>query len=168
MNNIPIETYPIHGVYAALASRPAGLNETETAERLRQYGPNRISEAPTQPLWRKLLANFTHLMALLLWIGGLVALAAGMPELAVAIWLVNLINGVFSFWQEYKAEQATAALRRMLPTFAHVLRAGGEARVPAEDLTPGDLLLLAEGDQISADARLVRSAELYEIGRAHV
>ncbi|MEZ4710219.1 MAG: cation-transporting P-type ATPase [Caldilineaceae bacterium] len=122
MNNIPIETYPIHGVYAALASRPAGLNETETAERLRQYGPNRISEAPTQPLWRKLLANFTHLMALLLWIGGLVALAAGMPELAVAIWLVNLINGVFSFWQEYKAEQATAALRRMLPTFAHVLR----------------------------------------------
>lgn len=100
-------------------------------------------------------------MAILLWIGGLVAFIAQLPELGIAIWLVNLINGAFSFWQEYKAEQATAALRQMLPTYARVLRNGAEARILTEELVPGDVMLLAEGDHISADARLIRTAELY-------
>ena len=74
--------------------------------------------------------------------------------------MVVIINGMFSFWQEYKAEKATEALRRMLPTYAHVLRDGQECRVPAETLVPGDLMLLAEGDAISADGRLVQEFEL--------
>ncbi|MEZ4680843.1 MAG: hypothetical protein R2932_42185 [Caldilineaceae bacterium] len=70
-----------------------------------------------------------------------------------AIWLVNLINGAFSFWQEHKAEQATAALRKLLPAYARVLRDGAEAQILAEELVPGDLLLLSE--HISTDARLI-------------
>lgn len=147
-------------VFQTLGSQPRGLNPDEAAQRLQQYGPNSLVEIKGQPLLVKFLLNFTHLMALLLWVGGLVAFAAQMPELGVAIWLVNLINGSFSFWQEYKAEQATAALRRLLPVYARVLRDGAEQRIAAEELVPGDVMLLAEGDHISADGRLVRDAEL--------
>ena len=132
----------------------------ETGERLERFGPNTLREVRGKPLWVKLLANFTHLMAILLWIAGMVAFIAQMPQLAISIWTVNLINGAFSFWQEYKAEKATEALRRLLPVYARVLRDGEEQRIPAEELVPGDVMLLSEGDRISADARLVEEAEL--------
>lgn len=99
-------------------------------------------------------------MALLLWAGGFIAFFAGMPELGYAVWMVNIINGLFSFWQEFKAEKATEALRTLLPTYAHVLHDGEEIRIHAAELVPGDLMLLAEGDHISADGRLVQEAEL--------
>jgi P-type Ca2+ transporter type 2C len=69
--------------------------------------------------------------------------------------MVNVINEVFSFWQEYRAEKATEALRRLLPDHARILRDGEEQRILAEELVPGDVVLMAEGDRISADARLV-------------
>lgn len=150
----------IEDVYAALETRPAGLSQAEAAQRLLRFGPNTIREVRRTPLVLKFLANFTHLMALLLWTGGAVALAAQMPQLGLAIWMVNVINGAFSFWQEYKAEKATEALRRLLPTFARVLRGGQEQRVPAHVLVPGDALLLGEGEHISADGRVVEAAEL--------
>ncbi len=77
--------------------------------------------------------------------------------------MVNLINGIFSYWQEYRAEKATEALRRMLPTYARVLRDGLERRILAEELVPGDVIILVEGDRISADARLVAENDLRSI-----
>jgi len=151
---------PVDRVFAAYATGPYGLASDEARARLARYGRNILREPPRTPLIRAFLSNFTHLMALLLWVGGVVAFIARMPELGIAIWLVNVINGLFSFWQEYKAEQATAALRRMLPVYARVRRAGSECRILAEELVPGDVMLLAEGDRISADGRLVREAEL--------
>jgi magnesium-transporting ATPase (P-type) len=99
-------------------------------------------------------------MAILLWVGGAVALIARMPQLAIAIWLVNVINGVFSFWQEYRAERAIRALRQLIPNYANVLRDGEKQRILAEELVPGDVIVLAEGDRISADGRLVDEDEL--------
>ncbi len=148
-------------VYRVLGSAPGGLGEPEALSRLQHYGPNTLREAVKRPIVLRLLANFTHLMALLLWVGGLIGFIAGMPQLGIAIWAVNLINGAFSFWQEYKAEQATAALRSMLPEFARVLRTGREQRIPADTLVPGDVIILNEGDHISADARLVETAALH-------
>jgi potassium/sodium efflux P-type ATPase len=147
-------------VYRLLATGLGGLPPDEAERRLYRFGPNAIREVRRAPLVLKFLANFTHLMAVLLWVGGIVAFAAQMPQLGVAIWMVNVINGAFSFWQEFKAERATEALRRMLPSFARVVRGGEDQRVAAEALVPGDLMLLAEGDHISADARLVEAAEL--------
>ncbi len=147
-------------VYRALKTSSSGLEPLEAQARLRQYGYNLLHEARGKPLLLKLLANFTHLMALLLWVGGLVAFVAQMPQLGVAIWLVNLINGAFSFWQEFKAERATEALKQLLPRYAQVLRGGQVQQVPAETLVPGDVMLLSEGDHISADGRLVECAEL--------
>ena len=99
-------------------------------------------------------------MALLLWVGGLVAFLAGMPQIGVAVLAVNLVNGAFGFWQEHKAEKAAEALRRILPRRARVRRDGGEAQIPAEELVHGDILVLSEGDHISADARVVEETEL--------
>jgi magnesium-transporting ATPase (P-type) len=151
---------PTAQIYSLLQTQSQGLSQVEATERLQHSGPNTLSEGHRPSIKRKFFAHFTHLMAILLWVGGFVAFLAQMPQLGIAIWLVVLINGVFSFWQEYKAEKATEALRRLLPVYARVLRAGVEQRILAQDLAPGDVLLLAEGDHISADARLVREAEL--------
>ena len=81
-------------------------------------------------------------------------------ELGIAIWLVNIINGLFSFIQEYRASQATAALNKLLPSYARVLRDGKEDKILAQDLVPGDLVFIEEGDRISADGRLVAVTDL--------
>jgi Ca2+-transporting ATPase len=99
-------------------------------------------------------------MAILLWVGGGIAFLAGMPQIGVAVLVVNLINGAFGFWQEHKAEKAAEALRRILPRRARVRRGGGEAQIPAEELVPGDILILSEGDHVSADARVIAETEL--------
>jgi magnesium-transporting ATPase (P-type) len=156
----PVEAHSLTDIYTALGTQPQGLTHAEAAARLQYYGRNTIRTVATTPLVHKFLAHFTHLMALLLWVGGLLGFLAQMPQLGIAIWLVNLINGAFSFWQEYKAEQATAALRQLLPTYARVMRDSQEQRVLAEELVPGDVMLLTEGDHISADGRLVHEAAL--------
>lgn len=155
-----IEALPPKRVFDALGTRPGGLTSTEATERLERYGANVLHEAHRTPLLRRLTANFTHVMAILLWIGGAVAFLSGSPTLGIAIWVVNIINGLFSFFQEFRAEKATEALRRLLPSYATVLRDGEEQQVLAEDLVPGDVLILSEGDRISADARLVKEAGL--------
>ncbi len=160
VTNTDVQKLSGQEVYSFLRTRATGLTQIEAQARLKQYGPNTIVEVRKTPLIVKLLANFTHLMALLLWIGGIVALVAQLPQLAVAIWLVNLINGAFSFWQEYKAEKATAALRKLLPHYVRVIRDNTEQPILAEELVVGDIIMLAEGDHISADARLIRSDEL--------
>src|SRR5512143_2343216 len=158
--SVPVHALRVGEVHAALSSRPAGLAQAEVEERLRRHGPNAIREVRGTPLSVKFLSQFTHRMALLLWAGGLIGFLAGMPQLGVAVWVVNVVNGCFSFWQEYKAEKATEALRRLLPAYARVVRGGEEQRVEASALVPGDVLLLSEGEHISADARLVAEAEL--------
>lgn len=147
-------------VYSALQTAEGGLSEHEAAARLKAYGKNLLQEKVGTHLMRKFLSNFTHLMALLLWGAGFVALAAHITELAVAIWMVNVINGAFSFWQEFRAGKATEALKKMLPDYVHVVRDSRERQLLAEELVPGDVILLAEGDCISADARLVEDNDL--------
>jgi P-type Ca2+ transporter type 2C len=147
-------------VYSRLDSRPQGLTTAEVQERLECHGRNRIRREARVSIWRRLSSNFTHLMAWLLWIGGVLAWIAQTPQLAVAVWMVNLINGAFSFWQEYRAEKAIEALQQLLPAYARALRAGRETQILAEELVPGDVIVLGEGDRISADARLVQEAEL--------
>lgn len=155
-----IQSLPVPEVYSRLKTTPSGLTGNGAEERLRQIGPNLIQTVKRKPLITKFLANFIHLMAILLWVAGITAFVARLPELGWAIWMVNLINGAFSFWQEFKAEKATEALLKLLPSYARVLRDGEEKRILAENLVPGDVILLSEGDRISADARLVHEAEL--------
>jgi P-type Ca2+ transporter type 2C len=145
---------------ALVGSRDGGLTRDEAAQRLERFGPNHLVTDPPPRLFVRFVANMSHLMALLLWVAGVLALFADLPQLAVAVWVVNLLNGAFSTWQEFRAERAVQALRKLLPHEARVLRDGIESRVDAESLVPGDMLLLAEGERVSADARVVASHEL--------
>jgi Ca2+-transporting ATPase len=156
----PVHVLTVPEVYQLCTTGPGGLTQTVAEERLLRFGKNIIREVKGKPLIFKFIANFTHLMAIMLWIGGAVGFIAQMPQLGLAIWMVNIINGLFSFWQEYRAEKATEALKKLLPSYARVLRDGEERRILSEDLVPGDLMLLAEGDRISADGRLVETADL--------
>jgi calcium-translocating P-type ATPase len=143
---------------AHLRTQVGGLDEREAARRLQQVGPNEIRRQTGRHWWRSLLDQFTHPLALLLWFAAGLSLATGALTLAVAIVLVIVLNAVFAFAQERQAEHATEALRDLLPPGARVRRGGAPAEIDATALVPGDLLLLAEGDRLSADARLIAGA----------
>jgi sodium/potassium-transporting ATPase subunit alpha len=151
-------------VLKELDTSPPGLLPEEARRRLVQYGPNSLQEVRGPSLARRFLRQFSHFLAILLWIAaGLSFLAEGlkpgegMATLGWAILGVILINAVFAFVQEYKAERAVQALRRLLPATAWVLRSGHAQQVPRRELVPGDVLLLEEGEQVPADARLVEA-----------
>ena len=151
---------PLSGdeVLSLLGSGAAGLTAAEAERRLEQCGLNRIERVRRRPLALRFLEQFWSFFALLLWVGGGFALLAGMPQLGWAIFAVIVINGVFSFFQEYRAERAVEALQELLPQEITALRDGGETRLPASLLVPGDLVRLEEGDQVPADGQLL-SAE---------
>jgi sodium/potassium-transporting ATPase subunit alpha len=151
----------------ALVSSESGLSETEAAKRLSENGFNEIRAVSKRPLSLRFLGQFTHFLALLLWIGaGLSFLSAylhpgeGMSTLGVAIIGVILINAIFTFIQEYRAEKALEALKKLLPFYVQVIREGTEKKIPSREAVPGDIILLAEGDMIPADARLIESSLL--------
>ncbi|MBI4377630.1 MAG: HAD-IC family P-type ATPase [Nitrospinae bacterium] len=144
-------------IFSTLGTKEEGLSEEEALHRLKIIGPNLIKRIEKRGFLKDLYSNLTNLFALLLWIGGVLSFIAGMPELGWAIFLVIMINASFSFWQEYKAERAIEALQRLLPKKVHVLRDGQEKEVPAHQLVPGDIIIVREGDSISADGRLIKA-----------
>jgi len=147
-------------VYKKFDTSPKGLIVEEVEARLLKYGPNQLEEIKKQPIIYKFLANFYHLLALLLWAASILAFIAGMPQLGFAIIAVIVVNAIFSFWQEFQAQKAVEALKKILPPYAKIIRDGNEGEILATELVPGDILILEEGDSISADARLVESFEM--------
>ncbi|HMM41929.1 MAG TPA: cation-transporting P-type ATPase, partial [Thermomicrobiales bacterium] len=141
-------------------SLPSGLSSREAADRLRRDGPNVLPQAAKPRAWRELAEQFTHFFALMLWGAAGLALLAGMPELSVAIVVVVVLNGIFAFTQEHRAERAADRLRDLIPRRALAVRDGREVEVSADELVVGDLVVLREGARISADLRLVDASSL--------
>jgi Ca2+-transporting ATPase len=158
----PEEEAPLAGadVLALLASSPAGLAAAEASRRARLAGPNRLERVRRRALALRLLEQFWSLFAILLWVGGALAFLAGLPELGWAVFAVIVVNGIFSFLQEYRAERAVEALQALLPHQVTVVRDGREAPLPATALVPGDVVRLAEGDQVPADGHVLDAAGL--------
>jgi magnesium-transporting ATPase (P-type) len=126
----------------SLHTSAAGLTEAEALRRLSEFGPNHIESVARERLLLRFIREFTHFFALILWLGAALAFLAesfdpgqGMARLGVAIVGVILINGVFSFWQEYKAERALTALRQLLPQQVEALRSGEIVQLLASALT---------------------------------
>lgn len=147
-------------VYQNLHTSAKGLTDAEAGTRKLKYGPNVLAKAKGESNFKKFIKNFTSLMAILLWVAGLIAFVAKLAELGIAIWLVNIINGCFSFWQEYQAGKATDALENMLPSYCRVVRNGHENKLLTTDLVPGDVVKLEEGDAIPADIRLLTTTRV--------
>jgi len=145
---------------ALLGSRSAGLDGPEVVRRRAMTGENRIERSRRRSPLVSLLLQLGSMFAILLWIGGGLAFVAGMPQLGWAVFVVILVNGVFSFLQEHRAERAIEALTRLLPPTIAVVRDGREMRVPCVDLVPGDVVRIEEGDQVPADGRLLAAEGL--------
>ncbi|MBS7622420.1 cation-transporting P-type ATPase [Candidatus Bathyarchaeota archaeon] len=148
---------PIEKVLEALGSGFSGLSESEASSRLRRYGLNEIKEARGKPLSWRFAANLTNPMALLLWVASVMAYIGSMPQLAWAIVGVVMVNAAFSFWQEYRAERTAKELKKLIPQHARVIRDGAERQVPAQNIVPGDLVVISEGDRIPADGRVIKN-----------
>jgi magnesium-transporting ATPase (P-type) len=144
-----------------LATNPvAGLNLSEASARLEQYGPNRLPEGKKQGPLAKFFSHFNNTLMYVL-------LAAGFIKLMMSLWLdagiifaVVLLNALLGFIQEGKAEKALDSIRNMLSAEARTMRNGETRMIPAEQLVPGDVVLLESGDKIPADLRLIEAKNL--------
>ncbi|HEX5696098.1 MAG TPA: cation-transporting P-type ATPase, partial [Acidimicrobiia bacterium] len=144
-----------------------GLTSAEAAARLERHGANRLEATKPVPAWRRFARQFADPLIYLLLAAVAVSLGAwlvegrqGVPFEVIVILVIVVLNAVLGYVQEARAEQAVAALQRMSAATAGVIRDGRELRVEAAELVPGDILVLAEGDAVSADARLLVGASL--------
>lgn len=137
-----------------------GLSAEEAQHRHERDGANLVPPPPRTPAWRLMLAQLTHFFAGMLWISAALALVAGMQSLAAAIAVIVLLNGVFAFVQEHKADRAAAQLGSLMPSVTRVRRGGEAVVVPVGELVVDDLVLLEAGDRIGADLRIVESHHL--------
>ena len=149
---------PVARLLRDLGTGPGGLAEREAARRLERYGRNELRDRAGRQWPRALGRQFTHPLALLLMVAAVLAALSGTPQLSWAILAVVVLNALFAFFQEHQAGRAVAALGHYLPPHARVRRGGSARNVAAAEIVPGDVLLLAEGDRVPADARLLSGA----------
>jgi sodium/potassium-transporting ATPase subunit alpha len=154
-------------VFGLLDSRSDGLTLLEAATRLREVGPNRLTSASPFRWLYALAKRFSNFFSILLYFAAaacfMVEVMQPGQSMAVLGWAligVAVLNAAFAFIQEYRAERTMEALKKYLPQIAHVRRGGKDLDIVADQIVPGDVLLVAEGDHISADARVVQSNDL--------
>jgi len=138
----------------------AGLTRAEAASRLARYGPNAIQEGEKRSAWRMLLDQFTDFMIIVLLVAAVISGFIGEVVDTIAILVIVVMNGTIGFIQEYRAEQAMAALKKLAAATARVVRDGAVIEVAAAELVPGDVVVLEAGNVIPADLRVFESVVL--------
>src|SRR5215216_3076169 len=159
---------PLEKVVAGLgADLRNGLTQAEARSRLERYGRNELTAKKPVPAWRKFLAQFQDPLILLLLIATVISAAlwlyerdSALPYEAMVIFAVVLLNAILGYVQEARAESAIAALRQISAAHARVIRDGKQESIIATEVVPGDVLVIEEGDTISADARVGQSIAL--------
>ncbi|MGN2390708.1 cation-transporting P-type ATPase [Pelomicrobium sp. G1] len=163
--NKPVQPDPWHALDAGavmerLGTRRAGLSAEEAAERLGRFGPNRLAPPKRRSPLVRFLLQFHNVLIYVLLAAVVVTAALGHWVDSAVILGVVLVNALIGFFQEGKAEKALEAIRGMLSPKATVRRAGRRMEIPAEELVPGDVVLLASGDKVPADLRLIEANSL--------
>ena len=153
-------------VFQLLNSTPRGLTRSEASRRLEEFGPNELQGAGTVSPWSILFEQFKNVLIIILLIATVLSAFLGHGVEAIAITVIVLFAVGLGFIQEYRAERAIEALSQMAAPAATVIRDGRERRIPAHDLVPGDLILLATGDKVPADVRLVETVNLQTVEAA--
>lgn len=156
----PWHVLSIAEVLAALEADPRGLSPAEAARRRRVYGPNELEAARRISPWAILLAQFRNVLVLILLAATALSIVLGHGTEAVVIIVIVLFAVLLGFLQEYRAERALEALRRLAAPTATVLREGEPQEVPARELVPGDVVVLHTGDRVPADLRLLEAVHL--------
>ena len=151
---------PAEAVAETLSSAPHGLTGDEARARLQRFGPNRLPQAKKRGPLLRFLLQFHNLLIYVLLAAALLAVAIGHLVDSLVIFAVVLINAIVGFLQEGRAEQALEAIRGMIDPRASVIRDGRRVTLPADEIVPGDLVLLNAGDRVPADLRLTRARNL--------
>ena len=143
-----------------LEVRESGLTSAETVERLAQYGPNQLTEAPRPSFWRLLWEQFNNFIVMLLIVASVISTLLGEWIDASAILSIVVLNAVLGIIQERRAEEALAALKKLAAPEAHVLRDGHHVTISSRELVPGDIVFLEAGNHVPADMRLLEAVNL--------
>lgn len=138
----------------------AGLQSTDVESSRRQFGWNELASAPPESGWKRLLSQFHDLVIWILVVAAVVSGSLGEWVDAAAILAIVILNGVIGYLQEERAERVLAALKKLSAPQAKVLRDGVLRSLPAAEVVPGDILQLDAGDNVPADARLLRAFSL--------
>ncbi|MFF2850176.1 cation-translocating P-type ATPase [Streptomyces sp. NPDC058001] len=148
-------------VVTAFGVDPAfGLSAARAAQLLEAHGPNSLPEEKRPPAWHRFLAQYRSYMQIVLVAAAVVSLLIQQWTTAVLLIVLTLLNAVVGLHQEGKAESAMNALQSMMKATARVRRDGTEAEIPAEQLVVGDIVLIAAGDQVAADGRIIEASAL--------
>lgn len=166
MKSKPVYSLPIDRVFQYCQTTPDGLSGKEARHRLQVYGPNRLPAAEKLPVLKLLLSQFKNPLIYILIAAFFISLASQHLIDAVIIAAVVLISGLVGFIQEYKTDELLIRLQQLVSYKARVYRDGQEMILPHEDLVPGDLIVLAAGEKIPADARLIETYDLEVIEAA--
>lgn len=151
---------PTSQVLQIVGSQTDGLSDEQVQQRQQKYGANRLTPPPGESNWLKLLRQFNNVLIYVLIVAAVMSWLLGRWTDGGVIFAVVIINGIFGFIQEGKAEQALASIRSMLRVHTHVLRDGVRQQVDSEVLVPGDIVLLESGDRVPADLRLIEGINL--------
>jgi len=143
-----------------LSSSLQGISSEEARKRIEEYGPNELKEKKKKTPFMMFLDQFKDFMILVLIAAAVISGIVGDPEDTIAIIIIVLLNAVIGFVQEYRAEKAMAALKKMAAPTALVLRNGMPTNIPASELVPGDIVILEAGKVVPADMRLIETAQL--------
>lgn len=147
-------------VLEALRTSRNGLSTEEAAGRLREYGPNELLEKKKRHPLNMFLAQFKDLMIIVLIAAAIISGVIGEPKDTIAIIVIVLLNAIIGFVQEYRAEKAMAALKKMAAHYAVALRDGAPKTIPAAELVPGDIVMIEAGKVVPADMRLTETAQM--------
>src|SRR5688572_28170119 len=161
--NTAWHTLKVQEISERLKSTPRGLTVAEAASRLEVFGPNEIQAAARVSPWTILFEQFKNVLIIILLFATALSAFLGHGIEAIAITVIVLFAVILGFVQEYRAERAIEALREMAAPTATVVRDGRNQRIPARDIVPGDLVVLATGDKIPADARLTEAVNLQTV-----
>ncbi|NLW40110.1 MAG: calcium-transporting P-type ATPase, PMR1-type [Tissierellia bacterium] len=137
-----------------------GISDEEARNRLEKYGPNELKEEGKKSLLSKILAQFNDFLIIILIIASIISFMVGERTDSLVILAIVVINALLGLYQEGKAEKSLEALKKMAAPNAKVIRNGAATIVPANNLVPGDIVLLEAGDVIPADLRLIESSNL--------
>lgn len=155
-----VHAQPAEQVFNTVDSQPDGLSHEQVQLRHQQYGANRLTPAVGESPWVKFFRQFNNVLIYVLLAAATMSWLLGRWTDGTVIFAVVIINGIFGFLQEGKAEQALASIRSMLRVHTHVLRDGVRQQIDAEELTLGDVVLLESGDRVPADLRLFEGINL--------
>jgi magnesium-transporting ATPase (P-type) len=151
---------PVDDVMARLETSKDGLDAEAAAGRLKDYGPNRLAATVRRGPLKRFLAQFDNLLIYVLLAAAVLAVLIGHAIDALVILAVVMVNTAIGFFQEGKAEDALEAIRGMIDPEATLRRAGRKVKVAADEVVPGDIVLIEAGDRVAADLRLIRAKNL--------